>query len=213
MSTMTMTDDDTPTSAYATPMSSIISLHPVPDSLDENRAVYLFLASPPAWAASPPLSPHLPISSPMHYPTTSLPNSPNTFCFTPNSLPTTPVSQPLPASTSSVPFTYSPSTPLPSPRIRKPRFSTRMGSFSPISSNNSAIPPHLVMHHNTSTSTSTIIPPSPPITQIASSTPIPMPPTPVDLPPIPPELPLCPKLVNQLLSGPVLQTVPLPDVE
>jgi len=153
----------------------------------------------------------------MHYPTTILPNSPNNFCFTPNSPPTTPVAQqylqPLPsASTSSVPFTHNPSTTLPSPRIRKPRFSTRMGSLSPISSNNSvlnAIPPHLIMHNNNMTT----IPPSPPITPIATSTPIPMPPTPIDLAPVPPDLPLCPNVVNQLLRGPVLQTVPLPDVE
>ena len=38
----TMTDDDTLASAYATPMSSIISLYP---ALDENRVVDLYLAS------------------------------------------------------------------------------------------------------------------------------------------------------------------------
>ena len=38
-----------------------------------------------------------------------------------------------------------------------------------------------------------------------------MPPTPIDL--LPPELPLSPILVDQLLRGPVLQTVPLPDVD
>ena len=37
-----------------------------------------------------------------------------------------------------------------------------------------------------------------------------MPPTPIDLPPIPPFSPI---LVNQLLRGPVLHTVPLPDVD
>ena len=46
MSTTTMTDDDTPTSAYATPMYSIISLYPAsPDAFDQNCVVDLFLAS------------------------------------------------------------------------------------------------------------------------------------------------------------------------
>jgi hypothetical protein len=88
-----------------------------------------------------------------------------------------------------------------------------MGSSTPFinSSNNIGInannPPYLIIHNNTN-------PPSPIInTPISTSTPIPIPPTPIDLPPIPPELPLSPKLVNELLRGPVLQTVPLPDVE
>ena len=243
MSMTTMTDDDDrATSVYATPMSSIISLYPAPDAVDENSVVDLFLASSStAWSASPFPPPHQPISSPTHYPTTPLPNSP----ITPNSLPTTPVAhqflQSLPSTTStssSVPFSLkNPSTTLlPSPRIRKPRFSTRMGSSLPpiqvsSSSNIGGSPPHLIMHNNTS-----IIPPlSPPITPISTSTPIPIPPTPIDLPPIPPitplspppeqlqlqlqeqlqqeQIPLCPTLVNQLLRGPVLQTVPLPDVD
>ena len=220
-------------------MSSIISLYPPPDALDENSVVDLFLASSStAWSGSPllPTPPHLPpiqVSSPIHFPTTILPHSPtnNNHCLTPDSLPTTPVAhrfpQPLPpsASTSSqaVPFHHSSrSTTLPSPRIRKPRFSTHMGSLSPSSSSNINInainPPHPHIIINNNNTTTTAIPPSPPITPILTSTPIPMPPTPVDfLTPIPPddeELPyaLSPELVNQLLRGPVLRTVPLPDV-
>ena len=264
---MTMTDDNTPSSAYATPMSSIISLYPPPDALDENSVVDLFLASSStAWSGSPllPTPPHLPpiqVSSPIHFPTTILPHSPNNnnHCLTPDSLPTTPVAhrfpQPLPtsASTSSqavplhhnnnssttlpqplppssptpsqaVPFRpNNSSTTLPSPRIRKPRFSTHMGSLSPSFSISDTINPtphphpHLIHNNNNNTST-TSIPLSPPMTPILTSTPIPMPPTPVDfLTPIPPddeELPyaLSPELVNQLLRGPVLRTVPLPDV-
>ena len=240
--TMTMTDDDAPTSAYATPMSSIISLYPPPDALDENSVVDLFLASSPtAWSGSPllPTPPHLPpiqVSSPIHFPTTILPHSPNNnnHCLTPDSLPTTPVAhrfpQPLPpsASTSSqaVPFHHnSRSTTLPSPRIRKPRFSTHMGSLSPSFSISDTINPtphphpHLIHNNNNNINTSTTsIPLSPPMTPILTTTPIPMPPTPVDfLTPIPPddeELPyaLSQELMNQLLRGPVLRTVPLPDV-
>ena len=218
--TTTMTDDDTPTSAYATPMSSIISLYPAaPDALDENSVVDLFLASTStAWSGSPLVqSQHLP--SPIHHPTTPLP---------PNSLPTTPVAAvlrfplPVPASTtttSSSQAAPSSTTTLPSPRIRKPRYSTRMGSLSPSINSNSntnaaAIPLHLIIRNNNTT----IIPPSPPITPISRSTPIPIPPTPTDfkLTPIPPdekeELPLFPEFVDQLLRGPVLQTVQLPDV-
>ena len=102
-------------------------------------------------------------------------------------------------SSQAVPSTHS--TTLPSPRIRKPRFSSRMGSLSPSSFNSNSN----IIHNN-----NTIIPPSPPITPISRSTPILIPPTPNDfkLTPIPPddekeELPLCPEVVDQLLRGPV----------
>jgi hypothetical protein len=122
MSSTTTTDDDIPTSAYATPMSSVLlssSLGPVPGALYENGLA----SSSTAWSASPPPQlppPQLPISSPIRFPTTILPNSPNSLYSTPNS-PTatavTPVayhlSQPLPStSTSSVPLTRNPSTKL-----------------------------------------------------------------------------------------------------
>ena len=73
MSTTTMTDDDAPTSAYATPMSSIISLYPAaPDALDENCVVGLFLASTStAWSGSPLLQSQQHLPSPIHYPPTT----------------------------------------------------------------------------------------------------------------------------------------------
>ena len=141
-----------------------------------------------------------------NYPTTILPNSlPTTQLHTNylNVLPSTSTSsQAVPSITHS--------KTLPSPRIRKPRFSTRMGSLSPSSFNSNSN----IIHHNNN---NTIIPPSPPITPISRSTPIPIPPTPNEfkLTPIPPdekELPLCPELVDQLLRGPVLQTIPLPEM-
>ena len=88
----------------------------------------------------------------------------------PNSLLTTPVAtrqfpQLAPSTSTSsqaVPSTHS--TTLPSPRIRKPRFSSRMGSLSPSSFNSNSN----IIHNNNNT----IIPPSPPITPISRSTPI-----------------------------------------
>ena len=157
------------------------ALYPPPDALDENSIVDLFLAlSSTAWSGSPllPSPPHLPpihVSSPIHFPTTILPNSPNKLYLTPNSL----FQQhrlltnflPPSASTSShaVPFTHK--STLLSPRIRKPWSSTRMITFSSNSNTNAINPPHLINNNTTA------IPPSPPMTPILTSTPIPMPPT------------------------------------
>ena len=113
MSSTTTTDnDDIPTSAYATPISSVMlssSLSPASDALYENGLA----SSSTAWSTSlPPQLPplQLPISPPIRFPTTILPNSPNSLYLTPNSPTATPVayhfSQPLPStSTSSVPLT------------------------------------------------------------------------------------------------------------
>ena len=82
-----------------------------------------------------------------------------------------------------------------------------MGSLSSSFSNiNAIIPPHL------SSTTTPLIPPSPPMIPILTSTPISMPHTPIDLTPIPPDEEL-PYAFSESLRGPVLliHTVSLSD--
>ncbi|KAF8800963.1 hypothetical protein BYT27DRAFT_7174876 [Phlegmacium glaucopus] len=196
----TPTDHDIPTSLYATPMSSVAFGSPAlppPTAINgENWELDSSLASSsPSWSLySPPLlPPPLHISSPTHYPTTIPPNSPNSLYFTPTPTPT--LQEPLTLNNpSSVPS---------SPRSRTAHSNSRVGSSSPLINN---IPPPIAIYN-------AIPPPPSPTTPTPTPISIPIAPTPTELPPVPPERPFSPKLINRLLRGPVLQTVPLPDVD
>jgi len=203
------TNNDIPTSVYATPMSSVVFGSPaLPPTIDgENWGLDASLASSSSsWSSSSP-PPTLPISSPLYYPTTIPPNSLNSLYFTPNS--STTHLLPTPTPTLPVPLTLDNPSPIPSspPQSRTPNLDTRVRSSSPLINSN-VLPSPLTSHNLIPT------PPSPPTpTPIPTPIPIPVAPKPTELPPIPPELPFSPKLVNRLLRGPVLQTVPLPDVD
>ena len=160
---------------------------------------------PSAQAQSPTL---VPISSPRHIRKMIPPNSMTSVI--PH-----PIIQPQPpTSTCYAPLSSNSSLSSSSPRSRTPRFSSWVRSSSPsISSNgNGTIPTPLIIHDNNNNNNNLISPLSPTSAPIVA-TPMPMPPTPIELPPIPPEVPFSPTLVDQLLRGPVLQIVPLPDVE